>query len=450
MAIDYGFETRDLRWRATSTQVGTITFTNKGTEDLVIEVPAPLAATADDFTWPAQSWLVVKGIGSNGAKSHFTRTVAPPTPRTGLGLRTATILFRVRDASGNVLEERPFLLRNDAVPRITNGDMAVTMFTFNPTGPDLTGDVEGEFVDLTNLTNRTLDLSGSSLFQLTFPGSVPGQPVRPPQSSRLVEFNPDQSRQDFMNDCLLPPRATLRVLTRRPYSTELPATVPDYRQRLYLGLGNPVWNNTGDRCTLTNDFGDLVCSQGYGTQANTGQNGPQPPVPNPPIPTPPVLTPPGQRQTVLLPTPFFVFANMDADFPAIFDIEDGDLVTITTNEAALIAAWTARAATPTGTVRLDPAGPRILPSGSRLAAFFATWIDPPLLGAADNEFWLPTAPAGALIGKLGGNQHFLVGQGTSFVATLNATTPLRLGINDIPDQYWNNDGVFVATVSVRR
>lgn len=457
MAIAYSFNVAAIAWRATDVHSKAITLTNTDTDDIWVEVAAPLATTPDDFTWPAQTRTRIAGRPANGQTASFERSVTPPTPRTGLGLRTAEVVFRITNSAGTLVEERRIACRNDAVAKIGFGDVAVTMFTFDPPGDDLTG--EGEFVELTNLTNRTLDFSGSTLFQTVFPRTIPGQPRARGTLQPLITLRPDAGRLDFMNDCLLPPRATLRVLTRGLQSNEGPATVPNFRQRLYLGRGTAVWNNSGDRATLENDLKDLVCSQGYGSEANTGPNGPSPPVrPG----TPAVIVPPAQRQTVLLPTPFFVFATAEMHFPPVFQMQDGDLVTITTNEADLEAAWLNSASTPTGTIKLDPAGPLILPSGRRLAAFLARWVDPAVLAAeipppifdpqrSVDQFDLIGAPEGGLIGQIGNNTPpFFIGAGTTFIARLNAPTPLRLGVNDIAGTHWNNLGVFVATVSVRR
>jgi hypothetical protein len=457
MTIGYTFSPNaQLVWRATDAHPKTITLVNTGTDDIWVEVDPPVAPTTDDFQWPAQTSLRIAGKPQNGPASAFQRVIVPPTPRTGLGLRTGEIRFRIKDNSGRVAEDKPIALRNDATAKIEFGDVAVTMFTFDPAGDDLSG--EGEFVELTNLTNRILDFAGSTLSQTVFSPTTPGQP---PPAGRLVElfkFAADAARIDFQNDCLLPPMATLRILTRGLRSNEGPATVPNFRQRLYLGRGSAVWNNSGDRCLLTNEFGDYVCAQGYGTEALAGPNGPIAPITPQ---TPPVPTPPGQRQTALLPTPFFVFANAEMPFPPVFQLQDGDLVTVTTNEDALVAAWLGSAGTPTGTIKLDPAGPLILPSGARLAAFGGRWIDPAVLAAEippsifaprsnPDQFNLIGAPVGGLIGQIGNFDPFFIGRGTSFIARLGDPAPLKLGVNDISGAHWNNLGVFVATVSVQR
>ena len=281
----------------------------------------------------------------------------------------------------------------------------------------------------------------------------------PGVTSALIRFAADAARLDFLNDCLLPPAATLRILTRGLRSNEGPATVGGFRQRLYLGRRSAVWNNAGDRATLGNEFPNgLVCSQGYGSEALTGPNGPAaPPRPT----TPPVVTPPGQRQFVLPPTTFFVMATMEPDFAAVFDLEDGDVVTITTAESALGAAWVNSAVALPGSIQLDGLGPRILPSGSRLAAFGARWIDPPVLAQqipptifkpseTPPQFSLVGAPEGGLIGSVAGTTPFFVGAGFSFTARLAQRRVLRLGINDIEGQHGNNFGFFAATVSVLR
>jgi hypothetical protein len=457
MTIGYTFSPNaQLVWRATDAHTKTITLVNTGTDDIWVEVDPPVAPTTDDFQWPAQTSLRIAGKPQNGPASAFQRVIVPPTPRTGLGLRTGEVRFRIKDSYGQLVEDKPIALRNDATAKIEFGDVAVTMFTFDPTGDDLSG--EGEFVELTNLTNRILDFAGSTLSQTVFSPTTPGQPRPAGRLEALVTFAADAASIDFRNDCMLPPMATLRILTRGLRSNEGPATVPNFRQRLYLGRGSAVWNNTGDRCVLTNEFGDSVCAQGYGTEALAGPNGPIAPVTPQ---TPSVLTPPGQRQTVLLPTPFFVFANAAMHFPPVFQLQDGDLVTITTNEDALVAAWLGSAGTPTGTIKLDPLGPLILPSGARLAAFFARWIEPAVLAteilpsifarhSTPDQFNLIGAPEGGLIGQIGNSGPFFIGRGTSFIARLGVPAPLRLGVNDIDGAHLNNLGVFVATVSVQR
>ncbi len=445
MALD--FDTLKLDWRATDAQSKAITISNTGTTDLWVQWAgaATSAQPGDEFFWGAQPRTQLGRRRPNGWAPAIRVPVRPP--RLGAGARTATVTVIVTDAGGNEVQRVAIPCRNDATARVNFGDMAVTRIDFDPPGNDLTN--EGEFVELTNLTTRTLDLNGCTLWQRTFSSSrAPNQPTSgSPQA--LWTFRPATSRLDFGRDNLLPPGATLRVLTRGPRTGEDPGSVPDFGLRLYLGLNNPVWNNGGDRASVTNEFpnDNLVCSFGYGSQALTGPNAPAPAAPA----TPPVVVPPGQLRTVFSATALPILA-FNEGFPGIFEVEDGDVVTISTNEAGLINSWLTSAGTPAGTIKLDPLGPLILPSGLRLAAFGVTWIDPAVMSPEEPQGSWPiqNAPQGGLIAQIDGRQPMFVGAGTSFTLVQDRRRTLRLGINDAFGGYWNNSGVFLVNLTVRR
>jgi hypothetical protein len=59
--------------------------------------------------------------------------------------------------------------------------------------------------------------------------------------------------------------------------------------------------------------------------------------------------------------------------------------------------------------------------------------------------YLPEAPTGALIGRVG-VQIFLIGEGTTIVAEQQGT--LSLAINDTPDGFYDNDGVLTVSIVV--
>ena len=93
----------------------------------------------------------------------------------------------------------------------------------------------------------------------------------------LIRFTPDAGRTDFLENCKLAAHTALRVLTRSARAGEGPSAT-----RCYLGLPNPVWNNTGDRATLYDEFFDYarkgdwpksrLTSFGYGTQQYSEPN----------------------------------------------------------------------------------------------------------------------------------------------------------------------------------
>jgi hypothetical protein len=61
---------------------------------------------------------------------------------------------------------------------------------------------------------------------------------------------------------------------------------------------------------------------------------------------------------------------------------------------------------------------------------------------------LPTAPYGALLGKIGSGEPFIVG--SLYQSTAQSDGVLMLLVNDVPDQYNDNSGVFVATITITR
>ena len=268
----------------------------------------------------------------------------------------------------------------------------------------------------------------------------------------LIRFTPDAGRTDFLENCKLAAHTALRVLTRSARAGERPSAT-----RCYLGLPNPVWNNTGDRATLYDEFFDYarkgdwpksrLTSFGYGTQQYSEPNdtGPIVLAPAPPAPQ----------------TTHFSFLNVIFGIspmsPIPIPLEDGDTVTITTNESAIISAWIDNGAVLPGTIRLDtgPFGAGILPSGQAVLNL-PRRLGPAILAPASDgggDFPVPGAPQGGLICGFGAHsssvdQCFFVGAGITFTATLNRREYLFLGIND--SNLSNNDGFFLVTVQVGR
>src|SRR5205823_2025252 len=149
--------------------------------------------------------------------------------------------------------------------------------------------------------------------------------------------------------------------------------------------------------------GVLVAEQTYVTS---------PPAQGNALPPGTVYTPPRARTRALVRR---VLVNVQTDWTNVFEIEDGDLVTITA----------------TGSGRFSLLGGQVGPEGA------AGQLTP-----ADQGWPLEGAPPFALIGSLEGAQPFLVGSMASITFNGNYTRPMMLTLGPNDGELWDNAGEF--------
>jgi hypothetical protein len=414
MARDYVFEPRELQWRETDASQKSLTIRNTGTEDILIEVAGPVSTGNDDFVWAPQGRTALPKA-SSAHSTVFYLPVRPPIPRTGLGLRTAAIHVQVFDMYGNFIENHPVPCSNDATAKIVYGDIVITNLVFDPLGPDL----PGEYVELTNMTDRTLDLTDSYLSQIKF-----GQHDIPTES-RFPPFTADVTRSDFGKTCLLPPHAALRVMSRAQGNDGPNSAI------YYLGQNAPVWNNAGDRATLYNNLDQLVATYGYETQSDRPAPGPVP-----------------QRVLVR----FTVEIAGTTDWQDIFTVEDGDLVDIVTDDAAIEQRFVNDDVIAPGTITVRFLSFSYLPSGRPLLILPRRAGDAEIAPFNEN-YQLAGAAKYSLLCRVGlSATPIAVGAGLAERLRVIADQPteLYLGINDQDGQFGNNTGSFIAHVTIWR
>ncbi len=109
-------------------------------------------------------------------------------------------------------------------------DIEITEIRWNPPGPD-GDDLNGEYLVLTNLSDRPVDLSGFTL--------------RDASASNRYRFPPGRA---------LPARSRVTVHT---------GNGQDGPDRLYWGSDRPIWNNDGDRALLVDPAGNAAAEYSY-------------------------------------------------------------------------------------------------------------------------------------------------------------------------------------------
>lgn len=412
---------RQLDWRITDQFSRTLTFRNDGPDTLWLEVPASTSGPTSNgaFYWGAISRTSLSPGNSRVMQIYPPSWSSTSPPST----TTALVNFLITNVSGHIVQQGSVPCRNDARSEVNFGDLRISSLVYNPPGPDI--NPEGEFIELLNVSGRELNLAGCRITQRQF--SSPSSSGK--SEAKKFPLEGQGGPVDFGKNPRLLPGQTVRIMTRKKVSSD-PVDDP---HRFYIGSPRPIWNNSGDRAEVENAEGDMVASFGYKSQAgDPNYNGPS----SPATETRPQLV---FQQTV------HVIAT-DTSIPVV-ELEDGDILDITTNDESIGVAFLADQGILPGTIGNAPFSPEYTPSGRGLL------ILPRRLGptedAPDNDNWpLPGAPKYSLIGSLG-TSVFAIGAGLSgFQVTLTSPATLELAVND--NVLWDNRGFFMVTVSVFR
>jgi Lamin Tail Domain len=165
----------------------------------------------------------------------------------------------------------------------------------NPAGPDLAG----EFVEIINPTDATVDLAGCTV------GDLRGRGGRRPLYSFASSYTLDPVSSTA-------PRRLLRIFTGPGVPTD-----PAFLQ-IPLSRGAPVWNNAGDTAWITNSLGQTVDTFVYPAGPNPTQLTPTPPFPTTAVVVvpPTSILPPGAVPAGTLPA--------GALIPTPITVEEGD------------------------------------------------------------------------------------------------------------------------------
>lgn len=121
------------------------------------------------------------------------------------------------------------------------GDVHFTSFHANADGDDNLN-VNGEYLRACNITNRTIDLAGYRLTDLS-------------------------GRSFTLPSALLPAGNTVKILS----GVGQHQLSPDSQMEIYLGSDGPIWNNKRDRATLYDRHGRVVDSRLHETKSDPAQ-----------------------------------------------------------------------------------------------------------------------------------------------------------------------------------
>jgi hypothetical protein len=264
------------------------------------------------------------------------------------------------------------------------GMVKILRVVANPAGPDLAG----EFVEIINPSDATVDLAGCTVGDLRGRGGP----------RRLHSFDSSFTLDPVSSTG---PRRLLRIFTGPGVPTD-PAFV-----QIPLNRGAPVWNNAGDTAWIRNSLGQTVDTFVYPAGANPAQftPGPSPVTATVVVPPTSVLAPGAVPAGALVPTPI--------------SVEEGDRLVF----SAAGEIWVGYGL---GSGRSGPEG-----KGTD--------------GAGDG-YPAPGAPPISLIGTIGSTgQFFLIGSATTHFVD-NAEGPLFLAVNDAkPEDNWGAGYTCVIT-----
>lgn len=391
-----------LEWRVGALDQRTLRITNVGNVSVDVQVAPPSAGSG--FAWaPVPKTALAVGT------SLLPPVAVRPLP-TGPDAGTLTV-EAFEAGTGTALQgfPRALPLAKNKQAKVLVGNLRITALLADAPGDDMA--VEGEFIEIANITSQPLDLTGCSITHelRTSPAATPPQRV-------LTNFGANA----FGNNAILEPLATagrsLRVLTRAKQAGE-----PSDPLRFYAASRAAVWNNAGDTARVKNEFGDVVDTYAYVPQRAAGGGVP---------PGTHVVQPPARQRVATR----RVFVNATHDWTTVFPVQDGDLLTVRNVTGTVTLGGFLGAAGSSG-----PAGR----GGS----------------AAGTGFPLPGAPLYALIGVLGklevdgsvtpeGMPFFIGSGGVVTVALDKAGLTFFLGVND--DVLWDNGGEFDAAIDLYR
>ena len=170
-----------------------------------------------------------------------------------------------------------------------------------------------------------------------------------------------------------------------------------------------MWNNRGDTGRIVNESGDTVAELTYVTT---------PPAPGTDLPPDTIyIQPRAPRQTLVR----RMYVNPAIEWNNVFEVEDGDLVTISATGIAKFGLFDFGGSGPAG------GAPAPLDAG----------------------YPLPEAPKFGLIGRIGEGKIFFVGSGASIpINRQSVPVMLKLGAND--GELWDNSGEFDCVVVLYR
>jgi hypothetical protein len=354
-------------------------------EDVIISVPR--APQGSQFDWdysPPAGWELRR----RGPTAPPGGTVAAPAEL----LVTPYVVIRVRfkpsptstnevqgtlqiDATKNDPARTPIPgfpvnvpLRGN-VDGVGPGTLEIIDVNADPVGPD----TPGEYVEIVNLSNSTVDLNGCRVGDIVF--GVHGGERELLRFQNAFTLNPVSGAGA---------RKRLRIFT----GGGVPAD-PSFLQ-VPLNRGSPVWNNAGDTAWIKNSSGQLVDSFTYPTVAASGGGSGSPPSSTPGRTTSSIVsTVPVPPRTTFIPTGITV--------------EEADILSF----AAAGEVWIAWGPFQGST---GPAG---------------RGTEPAPIG------WPADAPPYSLIGRIGTTgSPFFIGSASTRVVR-NDGGPLFLGINDI-------------------
>lgn len=377
-----------LSWRVGQAGAQSLAVRNAGNVPVDVSVPGPVGATA--FAWAAVPATTLQPGASRRVDVTFT------SPGAGTVASTLTVsAFLVGTTTPVAGFPLTVPLVGNAVANVPPGALQIIRIVADPPGNDLLPD--GEFVEIANVTDRSLDLTGCRIQHTRF--SPSGQ-------SGFGDVLPALGPAAFGGDSSLPPRrdagVVARVYTRARVAGDSGAF------RIYAGMRQAVWNNDRDTGRILNDFGEEVHRLSYVATF---------PPPGTALPTGTVVSPTAARRRLLVRR---VFVDARLDWSSVFPVQDGDVV--------VVAA--------TGTARFDHwghvAGPAGLPASPAGA-------DAPL----------PGAPSWGLIGTLGGARPFFVGAGTTLTVNVDGG-PYMLSFGPNDSGYSDNAGEFDCRVELYR
>jgi Lamin Tail Domain len=282
------------------------------------------------------------------------------------------------------------------VPLVVNvppGSLSILSILADAPGDDVHPD--GEFIEIVNATSGPLDLNACKIQdRLISPAGTPG----------IFENFFIFGANAFGADSNLPAGQVIRVYTREKAPDEVSP-----KWYLYAGRKAAVWNNRGDTGRIVNESGDTVAELTYTTK---------PPDPGAGLPPGTIYTQPRAPRQALVRR---MYVNPAIEWNNVFEVEDGDLVTISATGLAKFGLFDFGGSGPAG------GAPAPLDAG----------------------YPLPEAPRFGLIGRIGQGKIFFVGSGASIpINRQSVPQMLKLGAND--GELWDNSGEFDCVVVLYR
>ena len=372
-------------WKSGQTDTRQVAVKNVGNVPLVIGFSS--LAPGSPFTLTVASTTLAPGTST-------TAKVAPPTTCAGAQVTASVdvgaVLSPVTTAMPPMITGFPVTVQLTAcVPltvKVPPGALRITTIQADAPGDDVLP--EGEFIELLNTTSGPLDLAGCRVQDRVISATgVPGS------FRTFYTFGPAA----FGADSMLPPGQTVRLLTRAKAASD--GNRPFV---LFAGFKQAVWNNSGDAGRILDENDVVVAEHTYVTTLPAG---------GAPLPPGTVFSPPRARTRALVRR---VYVDAATSWTNVFEVQDGDLVTITA----------------TGSARFGLFGGQVGPDGAA----------GPLTQAGQG--WpLENAPPYALIGSLEGGPPFLVGSTASITFNRNSR-PLMLTLGPNDGELWDNAGEF--------